>query len=129
MKKVLPILLSTILVGCTSEPPKQPAADAAVAGAQSCILLNQVAGRRVMPPNSIMFVVAGPVNYRNDLMDDCPGIARLGSGAAIEFDNPTGRRICRGDRVRVFDPTEARVGGIRSVPVCRLGNFVPVPHN
>ena len=129
MKTVLPVLLTATLIGCTAAPP--PPGQQAMAmppGAQNCIPLSQIAGRRVEPPNSVMFEVAGPVNYRNDLIGECPGLARLGSTAAIEFVNPTGSQICRDDRIRVFDPVEAKATGIRGEPVCRLGAFIPVPH-
>jgi hypothetical protein len=129
MKTMLPILLSTILIGCTAEPPKQATADASAPGGKSCISLDQIVGKHIVPPNAIMFEVVGPVNFRNELMDDCPGLTRLGSTAAVEYDNPLSKLVCKGDRVRIFDPIEARTGGIRASLVCRLGTFVPVPRN
>lgn len=126
MKTALPILVSATLVGCTAEPPRQPVAAAAVAGAQECIHLDQVTARRVQPPNSVVFDV-GPVSYRNDLIGPCPSIARLGESASIELESPLGKQLCRNDHIRVFDPVETKATGIRSAPLCRLGVFVPVP--
>jgi hypothetical protein len=126
MKNAVVILLMGALAGCTAQASTQHAA-AVPPGAQSCISLDRISGRHVQPPNSIVFEAVGPVNYRNDLIGDCPGLARLGTAAAIEYENPTGKQLCRNDRIRVFDPVEARVGGIRSSPVCRLGSFVPIP--
>jgi hypothetical protein len=129
MKTALPILATAALAACSAQPPPpRQVAAAAAAGAQDCISTNQIAGRHVLPPNSVMFEVVGPVNYRNDLIGECPGLARLGSTGAIEFENPMGGRLCRNDRIRIFDPIGARATGVRSFPACRLGTFVPVPH-
>ena len=125
MKTALLALGSITLAGCAAQAPTGQAA-AAPATAKDCLVISQISGRRAEPPNSVTFEMVGPVNYRNDLVGECPGLARLGSQAVIEFANPFGGQICRNDHIRVFDPIEARATGARSAPLCRLGPFVPL---
>ena len=124
MRKLFSTVAALAVASCTAAPPPQQAA--AVPGARSCLSLDQVSGRYTAPPNSVIFETVGPVIYRNDLASRCPGIERLGASAAIAFDTGPGGQVCRGDRIRIFDPIESRATGIASNPACVLGDFIPI---
>jgi hypothetical protein len=74
-----------------------------------------------------MFEVAGPLNYRNALAQECRGLERLGSSAEFVFENPQGGQLCRGDRVRVLDSRDTSPIRIQAATLCILGDFVAVP--
>jgi hypothetical protein len=68
------------------------------------------------------------VTYRNQLASVCRGLERLGTTAVIQIDNRgQGSRLCRGDRIRVYDPVEVKATGAGNVPTCLLGDFVATP--
>lgn len=114
------------LVGCAIHSPP-PGGQATAADAVQCIALNQVAGRRVVDGTSVLFEMSGPVDYRNALGGNCPGLARLGSTATISIaSGGEGGRLCRGDRVRVVDPVETGRAGAVVAPTCVLDSFTPV---
>jgi hypothetical protein len=75
----------------------------------------------------VVFEVAGPTNYRNDLAGACPGLERLGRSAVVELADASGDQLCSGDRIRVYDPVEAKATGRLSYPTCILGYFEPIP--
>jgi hypothetical protein len=62
--------------------------------------------------------------YRAELVGNCA--ARATSTDIVETVSQ-GTQICRDDRVRVFDPIEAKGTGIRSFPQCRIGSITAVP--
>ena len=107
--------------------PAAPVADTTMAAAgQSarCIPLNQVAGRRVLPDGSLLFEAIGGVDYRNRLASQCPGAARIHRSAVISLVDPTsGIQLCRGDRVRVYDPVETKATAAANAPSCILADF------
>ena len=120
----LMLSLGAVLAGCAG-PPLQTTQAAAGATGSRCIALNQIAGRRVVE-SSLLFEMIGAPNYRNDPIGPCPGLERLGSTATISIaSGGEGGQLCRGDRVRVADPVEARASGLLNQPTCRLGDFVP----
>jgi hypothetical protein len=94
--------------------------------AERCIRLDQVAGRRVEGP-AVLFEMSGPMDYLNRLDGQCPGLSRLGATATVSVASGRGGGLlCRGDRIRVLDPVEARATGALSYPTCILANFVPL---
>ena len=131
MRKLLllaPLLaLAPLLVlGCTNERDAPDEASTAPIGpAVSCINLDQVSGRRPVPPRSIVFEVAGGVTYRNDVKDGCPSLERADSASTLAFE-VHGSRLCENDTVRVYDPLQARAVPVDSFPKCRLGTFTPI---
>ena len=116
------LLSIAALTGCAV----QPTAPAAASRAERCVSAAAVSGRHVLPPDSIMFEMLGPVNYRNVLARPCPGLTRLGTSAAIVFETSTNGQICAGDRVRLFDSRASGPNRLRGAPVCELGWFVPL---
>lgn len=118
------ILVGTTLAGCAAAPPAQQLSDAA----PTCIALDQVITKKAVAPAAIHFEMVGGRTFRNQLASACPGLDRLGDLAVVAVTSGgEGSRLCRGDRVRVFDPVEARAIGLRSYPECVLGDFVELP--
>jgi hypothetical protein len=70
--------------------------------------------------------MVGGISYRNDLQGHCPSAERGDPSAIIQTESQSSR-LCRDDRVRIYDPVEAQATGARSFPECRLGSFTPVP--
>ena len=124
MKRML-VLLFAGVGACNAQPPAGQPVEAS--GAQvNCIDLTRVSGRHVLPPSAVVFDTVGGVSYRNDFQGSCPSAARADPSAIIETVSQSSR-LCRDDRVRIFDPVEARAAGTRSFPICRLGSFTAVP--
>jgi len=120
-------MIVAVLASCAAVPELEgrPVAEAAQV---RCVPLSQVAGRRVVDASSVLFEMTGPSNYMNRLQGQCPGLARLSTSATISIaSGGKGGRLCRGDRIRVADPVEANVTGLRSYPTCVLSDFEAVP--
>jgi len=119
------ILLSAATVACTASPPPQ---QAAAAGGVSCIISDQIVGRRLASPTAVDFDVLGGTTYRNELARACPGLERLGASAIVAVTGGADPgRLCAGDRVQIFDPVEVKATGLRGYPCCQLGKFTAMP--
>ena len=128
MRRSLVLIALLPLLACTQqgEEAETAAATAAPVGeAVSCINLDQVISRRPAGAQAIVFEVTGGRRYRNDLPESCPSLERAGKAEIVQVE-ATGTRLCRGDRVRIYDPVEARNIGARAFPHCRLGTFTPI---
>jgi hypothetical protein len=122
------IMVPLLIAGCTMHEPEATSASAAAtpAGAQSsCIEVTRVAGRRAEGNRALVFELDDGRVFRNDLQESCPGIERADSFGSLSID-PVDNRLCRNDFVRAYDPADLPVGGIKSVPRCRLGIFTQV---
>jgi hypothetical protein len=117
--KLTPALPLIALAACTAQPPG-PYAMARPAG--SCIQLSQVTARHVVPPSSVIFETTHGT-YRAELLGNCA--ARATPADIVETVSQS-TEVCRDDRVRVFDPVEAKATGARSFPQCRIGAIIPV---
>lgn len=127
MRRYILALAMLLPAGCMPQVrDAQPMAAAAAGDPLQCINLDQVISRRPAGPQSLIFELTGGRFYRNDLPDLCPGLQRAGPAEIVQVE-ATGSRLCRDDRVRIFDPVEARNIGLSAFPKCRLGAFVPVP--
>jgi hypothetical protein len=94
----------------------------AARAAGSCIDLSQVSARHIAPPNAVIFETTHGV-YRAELVGNCAARATPTDIVETVSQSP---QLCRDDRVRVFDPTEAKATGLRSFPQCRIGNIALV---
>lgn len=119
MRSLVITALGAALFSCAPASPPQPEVHA---NARSCISLANIGGRRVVAPDTLLFEMAGPVNFRNRLATHCPPTVRLGPSATVVFLNPQGGQICTGDRVRIVDFAE----NIATSPECLVGPFEPV---
>jgi hypothetical protein len=122
MKRMFPLVLACV-GGCTAQPPPPPPA-VAVGGPVNCIDLQQVTGRRVLAPNAVLFDVPGGISYRAELQSGC--VAHPDPSLIVQTDSRSGR-LCRDDRVRIYDPVEAKATGSGPYPQCRVIGFTPVP--
>lgn len=116
------LAVPAFVAGCTAElgEPERPAR--AARSTIECISLDRIVSRRPSGDRSILFETTGGGTYRNDLPGRCPGLERAGPSHILEFE-ATGAQLCSGDRVRVYDPVEARNIGSGAFPQCRLGRF------
>ena len=115
-----------LLLACTAQQAEtQSTTTAAVAERIDCIDATRVAGRRAEGNRTLVFELNDGRTVRNDLPEACPGIARAASFGTLAID-PIESRMCRGDSVRIYDPADLPVGGIKAVPRCRLGAFTRV---
>ncbi|HYD37130.1 MAG TPA: hypothetical protein VEA60_05925 [Allosphingosinicella sp.] len=119
----LPVAL--LLTACAAEPPEPGRPMRTAAGPVECVILDRIVSRRPLDGRSIRFETTGGRAYRNALPGRCPSLERAGPSHIVEIE-ATGARLCRGDRVRVYDPAEARNLGSGAFPQCRLGPFTPL---
>lgn len=116
-------LLCATLAACAPAPPPVQA----LGQTARCIPSDQIISRRVAGAAAIDFEIVGGGVYRNSLASHCPGLERLGDLAVVAVTSGgEGSRLCRGDRVKVFDPVEAQATGLQSYPECLLGDFTRV---
>ena len=93
----------------------------------TCIDLSAVTNRRAEDGRTIRFDLIGGKTYLNRLPGRCPGLQQSSRGFGTLAFEVYGSRICRGDRVRMIDPSSpGAVAGRNSIP-CPLGDFVEVP--
>jgi hypothetical protein len=124
MKRLFVVLFAGV-GACNAQPTAAP--PLAEAGAQvNCIDLPRVSGRHVLPPSSVVFDMVGGLSYRNDLQGNCPSAARADPSAIIQTESQSSR-LCRDDRVRIYDPVEMQATGPRATSECRLGAFTAIP--
>jgi hypothetical protein len=122
MKRLIVVLLAG-LAGCNDQPaaiaPQGPP------GAQvSCISLNQVVSRTPLPPSAVLFEMTGGITWRADLQGNCA--ARADRASIVQTESHS-TRLCHNDRIRIYDPVEAKATGARSFPACRIVGFTAVP--
>lgn len=116
------------LSGCVSDTPGAPSPEAtarATGASVNCIDPQQISGRRVASSRALIFEMGGGVTYRNDLLEECPGLGRAPNFKVIQLD-VHGAQLCRGDLFRAYDPVEAKAVGPQAFPRCRLGAFTPI---
>lgn len=116
--------VALLATGCAPEPREPESLTGAAAAPVECVNLDQIVSRRPAANGSILFEVAGGRIYRNELPGRCVGVERAGPSHIVEVE-ATGGQLCRGDRIRVYDPIEARNIGPGAFPQCRLGSFLP----
>lgn len=125
MKKLLIIALAgTLTVGTGSAMSGGATREKAVekvGDTLSCLGNSAIVGRMAEDERTIRFETLGGRVYRNRLSGRCPGLSQAAQGfGALAFELH-GDRLCRGDLVRVVEPS--RGGGFNSVPACPLGTF------
>ena len=121
------LLLSLGVAACSAQPPAPPPAAFAAGARTNCIDLKQVIAKHPIAPDSVLFEMAGPISYRNDLQGSCPGLERANASEIIQTESQSAQ-LCVNDSIRVYDPIEARATGARSFAKCRLGLFTAVPN-
>ena len=126
MRPTTALIAPLLLMACTVKEPTPSGASAAAAGQQvSCIDATRVVGRRAESNRAIVFELNDGRIFRNDLPEACPGLERASNFGSLSID-PVESRLCRNDSIRAYDPADLPVGGIKSLPRCRLGTFTQV---
>ena len=116
-----------LLLGCAAEDAETASTAAGIgAGQVACIDAGRIAGRRAESNRALVFELSDGRTLRNDLPQACPGLERASQFGTLAVD-PIESRMCRGDFVRIYDPADLPVGGIKSLPRCRLGTYTIVP--
>ena len=121
-------ILLVALTQCAPAAAPPGGAPATAAGeARDCISLDAVTSRSAIDSRTIRFALLGGEVLHNRLPGRCPGLGQSAGGfGALAFE-VHGNRLCRGDRVRVVDPSAAGAGtAYRMAIPCPLGRFVPV---
>lgn len=120
---VIALSIAATIAACTAERR----GSAIGSGAPACVPLNRVVATRAAGLGVVDVEVVGGRVYRNRLATVCPGLDQLGRFGVVAITGAENGRLCRGDRVRIFDPAEARATGIGSFPECVLGDFAQAP--
>ncbi|MDQ8757150.1 hypothetical protein RCO27_13040 [Sphingosinicella sp. LHD-64] len=124
MIRTLAVSLAALVLSAASAQEPQAKASAATDGTRNCIDLSAVTSRQAEDGQTIRFEAIGGRTYRNHLPGRCPGLQQSSRGFGTLAFEVHGAQICRGDRVRVLDPSSpASVS--TSVP-CVLGTFTEV---
>ena len=121
--KLVSALPLAALAACTAQPPAPPAMAEHAAG--TCLDLSQVTARRVVPPAAVVFETTHGI-YRAEIVGNCAAAAHPNGSEIVQTESQTGH-LCPDDRVRIYDPVEARATAARAYPQCRIGAITLVP--
>ena len=73
------------------------------------------------------FETLGGRIYRNRLSGPCPGLRQAANGVGALGFELNGSSLCRGDLLRVVDPSRGETMTFRTAPACPLGLFERLP--
>jgi hypothetical protein len=125
MKRLVTIALAAMLTigtGSAMSGAAAPEKAAETVGAvRACLGNSSIIGRIAEDERTIRFETSGGRVYRNRLSGRCPGLSQAAQGfGALAFELH-GDQLCRGDLLRVVDPS--RGGALNTAPACPLGPF------
>ncbi len=90
---------------------------------RNCLSSGSIVSRIVEDERTIRFETLGGRVYRNRLSGACPGLRQTADGfGALGFELH-GESLCRGDLVRVVDPSRGGTMTLQTGPACPLGAF------
>lgn len=116
-------LLVLVTGGATDGEAAAQRAVERIGDSRSCLSNSQISSSRAEDGQTIRFELFGGRIYRNRLSGACPGLAQAAHGfGAIAFDLH-GNQLCRGDLVRIVDPSRGGTMTLRTAPACPLGPF------
>ena len=94
-----------------------------VGDSRSCLSNGSIVGRVVEDQQTLRFETLGRRVHRNRLSGPCPGLRQAANGfGAVGFELQ-GESLCRGDLVRIVDPSRGETTTIRTSSACPLGAF------
>ncbi len=94
---------------------------------RACISNASIASRVVEDEQTLRFELLGGRRYRNRLSGPCPGLRQAGNGfGALGFE-VHGSSLCRGDLLRIVDPSRGETMTLRTATACPLGAFERLP--
>jgi len=119
----LACLLAAVAGGVgAQQPPAEKTGDR-----RTCLANSAIVSRVVEDEQTIRFETLGGRRYRNRLSGPCPGLRQAGNGfGALGFELHGGS-ICRGDLLRVVDPSRGETMTLRTASACPLGMFERLP--
>jgi hypothetical protein len=119
----LACLLAAVTGGVGAQrPPAEKAGDS-----RTCLSNSAIVSRVVEDEQTIRFETLGGRRYRNRLSGPCPGLRQAGNGfGALGFELHGGS-LCRGDLLRVVDPSRGETMTMRTASACPLGSFERLP--
>ena len=125
-KLAAPLVVALLTVGTGSAmtgPPMEQTAPAKIGDRMTCLSNSRITNRIAEGGQSIRFELLGGRVYRSRLAGRCPGLAQAAQGfGSLAFDLH-GDQLCRGDLVRVVDPSRGGTMTLRTAPACPLGPF------
>jgi hypothetical protein len=89
----------------------------------NCLSNSQITNRVAEDDRTIRFELLGGRVYRNRLPGRCPGLRQAANGFGTLAFDLHGDQLCRGDLVRVIDPSRGGTMTLRTAPACPLGPF------
>jgi len=109
--------------GATNSAGAEQKAAEKAGDSRTCLSNGSIVSRVVEDERTIRFEMLGGRIYRNRLSAPCPGLRQAGNGfGALGFELH-GESLCRGDLVRVVDPTRAGTMTLRTSTACPLSSF------
>ena len=131
MKALFAVALVTLLTvhggGATGGIAVGQKAAEQAGDSRTCISNGSIVSRVVEDERTIRFETLGGRIYRNRLSGPCPGLRQAGNGfGALGFEL-NGSSLCRGDLLRVVDPSRGETMTIRTATACPLGLFERLP--
>jgi len=123
---IRPLLLAGFGTALTVAPAFAAAPVSRSANAKDCIDVSRIGHETAESRGVLVFHMIDGKAYRNRLIAACPGLMNTNGFWRLEME-PSGSQLCRGDRVRPFDPRSVRTMGMHAYPACGLGVFEPAP--
>ena len=126
MNRLLTITITGALLAGTASAmggaAEQRAAEKA-GDSRTCIANSSIANRIVEDERTIRFEMLGRRIYRNRLSAPCPGLRQAANGFGTLAFYLHGDQLCRGDLLRVVDPSRGGTQTLRTATACPLGAF------
>lgn len=92
-----------------------------------CLSNGSISSRIIEDERTIRFEMLGRRVYRNRLSAPCPGLRQAANGFGTLAFELHGDSLCRGDLLRVVDPTRGGTQTFRTATACPLGAFERLP--
>jgi len=116
-------LLALAAGGATQGANAEPKATERTGEGPDCLANSRITSRIAEDGQNIRFELLGGRIYLSRLSGRCPGLEQAAHGfGSLAFDLH-GDQLCRGDLVRVVDPSRGGTMTLRTAPACPLGPF------
>ena len=131
MQRPLAIFVTILLAigtgGSFSGAGAEQQAAEKVGDSRTCLANGSIVSRVVEDEQTLRFETLGGRSYRNRLSGPCPGLRQAANGfGALGFEL-NGGSLCRGDLLRVADPSRGETMTICTATACPLGLFERLP--
>ena len=131
MNRMLAAALTGLLLlgagGAVTGSAAQPGTNEQPGAVRNCISSSSISNRIVEDRQTIRFELLGGRSYRNRLSAPCPGLRQAANGFGTLAFEQHGDSLCRGDLIRVVDPTRGGTATLQTAPACPLSGFERLP--